>query len=125
MNSEIYGTVTDLPWGFVFVLDGQTLPMHPTQIYEALAYFIIFGINFYYYSNAFKKGNIRNEIPIGILLFSIFFARFIIEFFKNVQVDFEKTMFLNMGQLLSIPFIIAGIVFIYIGYRKNQASKKV
>ena len=111
MNSEIYGGITDLPWGFIFVRDGQTLPMHPTQIYEALAYLVLFAVMWYLY---FKKDAARKQpgLMIGVMLVWLFTARFLIEFVKWNQVAFEESMALNMGQLLSIPFVLAGIALI-------------
>ncbi len=116
LNSEIYGTQTDLPWGFIFVRDGQTLPMHPTQIYEALCYLITFGILvwLYYRRNAGVK---HPGLMFGVGLIGIFLSRFLIEFVKNPQVAFEENMTLVMGQWLSVPFIIAGVVMIFVGMK--------
>jgi prolipoprotein diacylglyceryl transferase len=111
MNSEIIGVETTLPWGFIFAQNLETVPRHPTQIYEALAYLAIFILLFGIYR---KKGTtLRDGFYSGVFLALVFFARFLIEFVKNTQVDFEKSMFLNMGQLLSIPFIITGLVLWY------------
>lgn len=108
MNSEIYGTVTSLPWGFIFVRDGETLPKHPTQIYEALCYLVLFIILWWMY---YKKDTARRRpgLMFGFFLIVLFGTRFLIEFIKNPQEDFEVNMLLNMGQLLSIPFILTGI----------------
>lgn len=112
MNSEIYGTVTSLPWGFIFVRDGETLPKHPTQIYEALCYLVLFVILLWMY---YKKDLARRwpGVMFGFFLIILFGTRFVIEFIKNPQVDFEQHMVLNMGQLLSIPFIVAGVVILW------------
>lgn len=109
-NSEIYGFQTDLPWGFIFVRDGQTLPHHPTQIYESLGYLIIFVVLMIIYNR--RKGIINRGLLVGWLFTLVFVLRFFVEFIKNVQVDFEKDMTLDMGQWLSIPFIAIGIVLI-------------
>jgi prolipoprotein diacylglyceryl transferase len=109
-NSEIYGFQTDLPWGFIFVRDGQTMPHHPTQIYEALGYLIIFVTLLIIYSR--RKGIINRGLLVGWLFTLVFILRFFVEFIKNVQVDFENNMTLNMGQWLSIPFVAIGIVLI-------------
>jgi len=111
MNSEIYGGPTDTPWGFIFVRDGQTVPMHPTQIYEALAYLALFFVMWYLY---FKKDTARKQpgMMIGVMLVWLFLARFLIEFVKLPQEAFEQDMVINMGQILSIPFILAGIALI-------------
>lgn len=112
MNSEIYGGPTDLPWGFVFKRAGETVPMHPTQIYEAVCYFITFAVIAWLF---YKKdaGHRRPGIVFGVGLVGVFLSRFIIEFIKNPQESFEEDMFLLMGQWLSIPFIIAGVWFIF------------
>lgn len=111
MNSEIYGKVTDLPWGFIFVRNGETLPAHPTQIYEAACYFVLFGILMWMYWK--KNAEERPWLITGIFFIWVFGWRFIIEYVKNVQVNSEYDMIqrigLNMGQALSIPFIIIGI----------------
>ena len=114
MNSEIYGGVTDLPWGFIFVRDGQTLPMHPTQIYEALCYFALFGVLMWMYWK--KNAQERPWLISGVFFIGVFVSRFLIEYVKNVQVGTEIEMIatygINMGQLLSIPFIIMGVVMV-------------
>lgn len=110
MNSEIYGVETSLPWGFVFVRTSETLPKHPTQIYEALAYLVIFAVLYNMYNR--KKRHIYAGILLGFFLVFLFSIRFLIEFIKEDQVGFEKGMALNMGQLLSIPFIVLGIYFL-------------
>lgn len=114
MNSEIYGATTDLPWGFVFVRDGQTLPAHPTQIYEALCYFALFGLLMWMYWK--KNAQERPWLITGIFFIGIFLPRFIIEYVKNVQEQFEIQMIadygINMGQLLSIPFVVLGIILV-------------
>lgn len=109
-NSEIYGFQTDLPWGFIFVRDGQTIPHHPTQIYESLGYLIVFIVLFIMYNH--RKGIINRGLLVGWLFTLVFILRFFVEFIKNVQVDFEKNMTLDMGQWLSIPFVMIGILLI-------------
>lgn len=118
MNSEIYGSVTDLPWGFIFVRNGETLPMHPTQIYEALAYIAVFVVLIILYYR-YDAGRKHPALMFGVGLVGIFLSRFFLEFIKNVQVAFEEGMALNMGQLLSIPFVIAGIALIVIGLKSK------
>lgn len=110
MNSEIYGIETALPWGFIFKLRGEVVPKHPTQIYEALSYLIGFIVLVWVY----KKGDAKPKpgLLFGLFLIFIFATRFVIEFIKEPQVGFEETMMLNMGQWLSVPFIIAGVYFI-------------
>lgn len=118
MNSEIYGKPTDGNWGVVFVQDDQ-IPRHPTQLYEAFSYLVIFGILYMVYT---FRTNRRNGEIFGLFLILLFLARFIIEFFKANQVAFENQMTLNMGQVLSIPFIIAGILIIIWSRLKTQIT---
>ncbi len=120
MNHEIYGHVTDMPWGFRFVdnlgawMQGAqpvfTQPSHPTQIYEAICYFVLFGLLMWLYWK--KNAEAHQGLIFGIFLTWVFGARFLIEFVKNNQEVFEDSMLLNMGQLLSLPFIICGIILI-------------
>lgn len=118
-NSEIYGIETTLPWGFIFELRHETLPKHPTQLYEALSYLLIFVILYRLY---FKKGDsLPRGYIFGWFLIMLFTARFLIEFIKEVQVDFESTMALNMGQWLSIPFILVGVGLLF--WSKKQPKK--
>lgn len=114
-NSEIYGHATSLPWGFIFVREGETLPKHPTQLYEALSYLAIFAGCLCYYLH--KKAQPRTGVIFGAWLIALWGVRLLIEFVKNDQVDFEAGMTLNMGQLLSLPFILAGVVLIIISRR--------
>ncbi|MDE5641870.1 MAG: prolipoprotein diacylglyceryl transferase [Muribaculaceae bacterium] len=114
MNSEIYGHYTDLPWGFIFVRNGETMPAHPTQIYEALCYFALFGLLMWMYWK--KNAQERPGLIFGTFLTGIFLPRFLIEFVKNDQEPWEADMLLNMGQLLSIPFILLGLFFIIRAY---------
>ncbi|WP_289157989.1 prolipoprotein diacylglyceryl transferase [uncultured Muribaculum sp.] len=115
-NSEIFGTATDLPWGFMFVrsrewhelYEGQAV--HPTQIYEALCYFALFGLLMWMYWK--KNAEERPGLILGIFFIGIFLPRFLIEFIKNDQVAREATMTLNIGQQLSIPFILLGVLLI-------------
>lgn len=114
MNSEIYGAYTDLPWGFVFLRNGETLPAHPTQIYEALCYFILFGLLMWMYWK--KNCQERPWLITGVFFIGIFLPRFVIEYVKNVQVSSEYEMIarygMNMGQVLSIPFVLIGILLV-------------
>ena len=116
MNSEIYGTPTDLPWGFIFVRDGQTVPCHPTQIYEMLYCIVAFVVTWlmYWKGKAYK----REGLLLGVFLEIIFFTRFMLEFIKNDQELFEANHLLNMGQILSLPFIIWGIYLIIRAYKR-------
>ncbi len=121
MNSEIYGHATNLPWGFIFVRDDKMLiPRHPTQIYEALCYLAIsISLLKVYYKH---NGKPKEGMIFGLFLIALFTVRFVIEFLKETQVDFEKSMSLNMGQLLSIPFIIAGIVILVLSLKNKLGN---
>ena len=125
MNSEIYGEATSLPWGFVFVRAGETVPMHPTQIYEALAYLILFVVLcwMYYRKDVARK---RPGVMFGIFLIALFGFRFFVEFIKNPQEEFERGMLLDMGQWLSVPFVILGVVILYRAFKRpaKELSKK-
>ncbi|MDR2473562.1 MAG: prolipoprotein diacylglyceryl transferase [Tannerella sp.] len=128
-NHEVYGNPTDLPWGFRFVENLRawrqgaepafSAPSHPTQIYEAIAYLLIFALCMWLY---FKKNAWKREgLIFGVFLALLFTARFFIEYIKNVQDKFEDDMFLKMGQILSIPFILMGIWFIVRAMRKKAS----
>lgn len=107
MNSEIIGRVTDVPWAFIFAkVDGY--PRHPGQLYEAIAYIIIFIMIYAIYRKRGPK-SVGTGFYFGLCLAAIFTFRFLIEWTKDIQESFEADMLLNMGQLLSIPFIIIGI----------------
>lgn len=114
MNSEIYGGPTDLPWGFVFLRNGETMPMHPTQLYEALCYFVLFALLMWMYWK--KNAEERPWLITGVFFIGIFLPRFLIEYVKNVQVDSEYEMIarygMNIGQMLSIPFILLGVFLV-------------
>jgi phosphatidylglycerol:prolipoprotein diacylglycerol transferase len=111
MNSEIYGIETTVPWGFVFLRNNEVAPKHPTQIYEGLVYILIFFLLTRMYWR--EKGKVYQGLLISIFLILVFTARFFIEFLKEDQVPFEAAMKLNMGQLLSIPFVLLGIAGLY------------
>ena len=115
MNSEIYGHDTSLPWGFVFLQNGETVAKHPTQLYEALCYFATGVILYAIYKYALPK--IKEGLLLGIFFIGIFLSRFFIEFVKENQVGFEEGMTLNMGQLLSIPFVLLGVFLIVRSFR--------
>ena len=107
MNSEIIGKVTDVPWAFIFTrVDLQ--PRHPGQLYEAIAYFLLFFVGWHFYKK--HKERIGTGFFFGLCLTLIFTFRFFIEYTKDVQEAFEQQMLFNMGQLLSIPFIIIGVI---------------
>ena len=118
MNSEIIGKPTDVPWAFVFE-QVDMLPRHPAQLYEAIAYFIFFLGMIYLYKKSDHGTKLHRGFFFGLCLTEIFVFRFFVEFLKENQVDFENTMTLNMGQWLSVPFVIIGIYFMLF-YGKNK-----
>lgn len=155
MNSEIIGNPTDMPWGFIFhtneaLVDGQLAPRHPAQLYEAMAYLVIFFVQYWIYkmhdlplysvkekqTGVFKAGKKENAddtaalaekisfigkgFYFGFTIATIFIFRFFIEFLKKEQVDFEKGMALDMGQLLSIPFMLLGVWLMWNAMRNTR-----
>ncbi|MFO7616430.1 MAG: prolipoprotein diacylglyceryl transferase [Bacteroidales bacterium] len=109
INSEIYGNPTSVPWAFVFIRE-DSIPRHPTQIYEALGYLMIFAVMIYLFWKTdarFREGRI-----FGWFMLLVFGFRFFIEFLKADQVAFEASMQLNMGQWLSLPLALIGLFFI-------------
>ncbi len=116
MNSEIYGKPTNGDYGVIFMQD-DLIARHPTQLYEALSYLLIFGLLWYLYKMTTLKNN--QGFIFGVLLATLFLARLVLEVFKENQVAFEDTMTLNMGQWLSIPFVLVGIILMVISKRKT------
>jgi len=116
-NSEIYGIPTNLPWGFIFERNGETVPCHPTQLYEAGTYLLLGCFLMWLYWKKLDK--VYRGTFVGIFMIVCFGSRFLIEFIKNDQVDFEASMLLNQGQLLSIPFVLLGIGLLIWAYRKK------
>ena len=115
MNSEIIGRVTDVPWAFIFErVDMQ--PRHPGQLYEALAYALLFVIMWCLYRK--RPQLVGTGFYFGLCLFYIFLFRFFIEYTKEVQEAFEEGLLFDMGQLLSVPFVLVG------GYYMIRALKK-
>ena len=106
LNSEIIGKVTEVPWAFIFTKVDQ-YPRHPGQLYEAIAYALFFFVGWFLYKKA--KTRVGTGLFFGLCLTLIFTFRFFVEFTKDIQVDFEAGMPLDMGQLLSIPFVILGV----------------
>lgn len=128
MNHEIYGHATHVPWAFQFIenlpayMHGRppvfSEPSHPTQLYEAFFYILTSCICLWMY---WKRQDYKySGLIFGVFLIGIFLSRFFVEFFKNNQEVFEEGMLLNMGQLLSIPFIIAGFWLLARGWREKE-----
>ena len=119
MNSEIIGVPSTKPWSVIFERV-DNVPRHPAQLYEAISYFIIFTIMMILYK---KMGDrLKNGFFFGLATVLCFTARIIIEFVKENQVVFEDRMTFNMGQLLSLPYLVVGIGFIIYGLRKTKSS---
>lgn len=128
VNHEIIGTPTDLPWGFRFnqagaeyLINGEQVFRHPTQLYEALFYVLTFVILMYLYwkKNAYQK----QGVLFGTFLIILWTGRLLVEFVKEGQSDFDGQFFLNTGQLLSIPLIIAGFVILFRGLKQKADNK--
>ena len=116
MNSEIIGKPAEVPWAFIFNRV-DSVPRHPGQLYEALAYLGIFGILALVDSNSKRSFG----FIFGLFFTLLFATRFLIEFVKADQVAFEEGMFLNMGQLLSIPFLIGGLYVMSLKRNHNHS----
>lgn len=119
-NSEIIGKPTDVPWAFIFTTVDD-LPRHPTQLYESIAYFIVFIILLFLYYKGFEKN--RKGFLFGFFLMLVFTFRFFVEFVKENQSGFEAGMALNMGQILSIPFVLVGLFFILKSFKQEAKEK--
>lgn len=113
-NSEMIGKATDLPWAIVFK-QVDNVPRHPSQLYEAIAYAVVFAIVYYLYTQ--KREKHAPGFIAGMAILLAFIARFFIEYTKISQSSFEDSMLINMGQILSIPFIIIATLVVY--YKRN------
>lgn len=122
MNSEIYGFETSLPWGIIFERNGEIVAKHPTQLYEALAYLLTFGILMFLYWRTNSKN--KPGLLLGTFFVLMFSSRFLIEFIKENQEAFESEMALNMGQWLSIPFILFGVFLVVRAIKKPEKIYK-
>ena len=114
-NSEIIGVKADVPWAFVFT-SVDSVPRHPAQLYESIAYLLVFVFLIWYYYKL--DGEIKHGYFLGLFLILVFAFRFFVEFVKENQTYFEEGMFLNMGQLLSIPLVIVGIALVILPFKK-------
>lgn len=127
MNSEIIGRPTDLPWAFIFERVDM-FPRHPGQLYEAICYAIFFFVGWAIYRNSLRCQTctdatdkplfdirVGSGFYFGLCIFLIFISRIFIEFTKENQVDFESSMLFNMGQLLSVPFVVLGLYCMFGG----------
>lgn len=117
MNSEIIGRVTDVPWAFIFERVDM-LPRHPGQLYEAIAYAVLFMLMWFIYRR--RPQFVGTGFFFGLCLSYIFTFRFFIEYTKEVQEAFEEGMLFDMGQLLSVPFVLIGAWYMLKGWQKTQ-----
>jgi prolipoprotein diacylglyceryl transferase len=124
-NSEIYGEVTEVPWGFIFLRETDPallpiVPRHPTQLYEALFCFFLLGLTFFLWK--YRRQVLAEGFITGLFLILLFSFRFLVEFLKNNQESFEDGMPLNMGQLLSLPAILMGMFILFSIQRRSLAN---
>lgn len=119
-NSEIYGTETSLPWGMIYGLRGETVPRHPTQMYEAITYFVLWCVMMWLYDHRLER-MYRGQF-FGMFLVGCFGMRFLIEYTKETLVPWPDVTSLTMGQLLSIPFIIAGVVILILSFKYKKPA---
>ncbi len=120
-NSEIYGTATSLPWGMVYELRGETDPRHPTQMYEALSYFLLWCVMIGLYK--FRLDKMYRGTFFGLFLIVCFGVRFLLEYTKETLVPWPDVTSMTMGQILSIPFIIAGGVILVMAFVKKIPAR--
>ncbi|MCG6969229.1 MAG: prolipoprotein diacylglyceryl transferase [Gammaproteobacteria bacterium] len=116
-NSEILGKATDVPWAIIFQRV-DSVPRHPVQLYESLSYVLIFIITFFIYKHYGNK--LKNGFLLGLTMVLLIIARFVLEFFKMPQAHYSTGLDMSVGQLLSIPYLIAGLAFIYFALRKDK-----
>lgn len=121
MNSEIVGQPTDLPWGFIFVRNGEDFARHPTQIYESVFYFFTFYVLWRIYRKHQTK--LPQGALLGLFLVMVFGFRFLVEFVKDNQVPFEDRLPLNMGQILSIPAVLGGLWLMARAWKKEANTQ--
>lgn len=122
-NSEIIGNTTDVAWGFKFMRLYPNIPVeavpvrHATQLYEAMCYVLTFALLWWMYHRTDAPR--RQGLLFGVAMLGIFLTRFFIEFIKVDQVAFEQGMTLNMGQWLSVPFVLLGLLSIWYSYHRG------
>jgi phosphatidylglycerol---prolipoprotein diacylglyceryl transferase len=126
MNSEIIGKPTNVPWAFKFYNDTSlghdymnVVPRHPSQLYESLSCIMLFLFLMWFWNR--KKEKTQDGLMTGIFMIILFTARFFYEFLKENQVKFEDTMTLNMGQWLSIPAVLFGVIVLWYSFSKKNS----
>ncbi|MDR6194390.1 prolipoprotein diacylglyceryl transferase [Siphonobacter sp. SORGH_AS_0500] len=122
MNSEIVGKATSVPWAFIFVNNTEfsPVPRHPSQLYEAISCFILCIVLYLIWRR--YKTNLPQGLTTGIFMVVVFTLRFVYEFYKENQVTFEDQMTYNLGQLLSVPAVLFGLVGIFWAIRRHETS---
>ena len=118
-NSEIIGTPTTLPWAFIFK-KVDNIPRHPVQLYESVTYGLIFVVLLTIYTK--QRHKVKQGFLAGLFLLLVFTTRFFLEFVKARQASYSSNLPLSVGQLLSIPFLLAGIILIIRAYRKQLSQ---
>ncbi len=121
MNSEILGLPTDAPWAMVFVRV-DSIPRHPAQAYEAVSYLLIFFLLLFFYR--WKELKLRSGFISGAFLFTVFGARFLIEFVKERHAAFEVGLPLSMGQILSLPVVVLGLGLMLWALRRGKGTER-
>ncbi len=121
-NSEILGTPASVPWAFVF-RRVDAVPRHPVQIYEALSYALIFVFLMLVYRS--MRERTPRRLLFGLFLFSVFSARFFLEFIKQRQADYEQNFSISVGQWLSIPFVLVGVLFVIQAWRSRYTQPSI
>ena len=116
-NSEILGKATDVSWAIIFQRV-DAVPRHPVQLYESLSYAMIFVISFLIYKLYSDK--VKNGFILGVTMVLMVVARIVMEFFKTPQAHYSTGLDMSVGQLLSIPYLIAGFVIIYLALRRGK-----
>jgi len=116
MNSEIVGHTTDVSWAIVFTKI-DALPRHPTQLYEAFSYLLIFFVLTYFYKT--KRQSLNNGFMFGLFLVLVFSARFLVEFVKEKQAAYSSDLLLSTGQMLSVPFLVVGLILIILSLKQK------
>lgn len=122
MNSEIYGHQTDVSWGFIFVRAGEFVPKHPTQFYEGIPYLLLFLLLGWLYLKKIKV--LPPAFMLSLFAIIMFTVRFLVEFVKEDQSAFEANMTLNMGQWLSLPLIVAGVIVMAWSLKQKPEEEK-
>ncbi len=122
INSEIIGKVTDVPWAFIFVKESP-LPRHPAQLYEAIYCLFLFILMYWLWKN--KRDKVGPGFMFGLLCTLLFIERFADEFLKENQSDFESGLPINMGQILSLPFIMIGLIMMWRSFKILKMKHKI